>query len=215
MVNAQYIASASQEDAYRTEPPFKLQGSYRNMNKIAEKIVAVMNDDEVERLIDDHYQGESQTLTTAPSRTSSSSPSCAHHTRRMGRDQTRDGAASQHGRSRHARHGLAHDARARARVDSHGDRGKAPGSNRWHRHAPCAATATGAAYSHADSVRGLSHRPERLRLVHGPRERLPACSRRHTGYCLPAAYPAWRRVRETSDERVRDVPGLVEGGLCG
>ena len=64
MVNAQYIASASQEEAYRTEPPFKLQGSYRNMNKLAEKIVAVMNDDEVERLIDDHYQGESQTLTT-------------------------------------------------------------------------------------------------------------------------------------------------------
>ncbi|MCA9604217.1 MAG: DNA repair ATPase, partial [Myxococcales bacterium] len=33
MVNAEYIRSASMEDAYRTEPPFKLQGSYRNMNK--------------------------------------------------------------------------------------------------------------------------------------------------------------------------------------
>src|SRR5690606_35196758 len=32
-VNLQYIASASQDDNYRTEPPFKLQGSYRNMNK--------------------------------------------------------------------------------------------------------------------------------------------------------------------------------------
>ena len=64
-VNKQYIASASQADAYRTEPPFKLQGSYRNMNKMAEKVVAVMNDDEIERLIDDHYAGESQTLTTA------------------------------------------------------------------------------------------------------------------------------------------------------
>jgi hypothetical protein len=32
----------SQEDAYRTEPPFKLQGSYRNMNKMAEKVVAAM-----------------------------------------------------------------------------------------------------------------------------------------------------------------------------
>ena len=63
-VNAQYIESASQQDAFRTEPPFKLQGSYRNMNKLAEKIVSVMSDDEVERLIDDHYLGESQTLTT-------------------------------------------------------------------------------------------------------------------------------------------------------
>ena len=36
-VNAQYIASAAQADEYRTEPPFKLQGSYRDMNKIAER----------------------------------------------------------------------------------------------------------------------------------------------------------------------------------
>ena len=34
------------------------------MNKLAEKIVPVMNDDELERLIDDHYLGEAQTLTT-------------------------------------------------------------------------------------------------------------------------------------------------------
>lgn len=63
-VNEQYILSASQEDAYRTEPPFKLQGSYRNMNKLAEKVVAAMNDDELEQLVDDHYASESQTLTT-------------------------------------------------------------------------------------------------------------------------------------------------------
>jgi MoxR-like ATPase len=63
-VNLQYIASAAQQDAYRTEPPFKLQGSYRNMNKMAEKVVAIMNDEELERLIDDHYRGEAQTLTT-------------------------------------------------------------------------------------------------------------------------------------------------------
>jgi hypothetical protein len=63
-VNQEYIRSASQEDAYRTEPPFKLQGSYRNMNKLAEKIVSAMNDAEVEQLIDDHYASESQTLTT-------------------------------------------------------------------------------------------------------------------------------------------------------
>jgi len=63
-VNQQYIYSAAQDDAYRTEPRFQLQGSYRNMNKLAEKVVAVMNDAELEALIDDHYLGEAQTLTT-------------------------------------------------------------------------------------------------------------------------------------------------------
>ncbi len=63
-VNLQYIHSASQDDAFRTEPRFQLQGSYRNMNKITEKIVPVMNDAELEALIDDHYVGEAQTLTT-------------------------------------------------------------------------------------------------------------------------------------------------------
>ena len=63
-VNAEYIRSASMEDAYRKEPPFKLQGSYRNMNKLAEKVVAAMNEGELERTIDDHYASESQTLTT-------------------------------------------------------------------------------------------------------------------------------------------------------
>ncbi len=63
-VNRQYVLSAAQQNAYRTEPPFKLQGSYRNMSKLAEKVVPAMNDDELERLIDDHYLGEAQTLTT-------------------------------------------------------------------------------------------------------------------------------------------------------
>lgn len=63
-VNAAYIASAAQTDATRTEPPFRLQGSYRNMNKIAERIVPVMNDAELAAVIDDHYAGEAQTLTT-------------------------------------------------------------------------------------------------------------------------------------------------------
>jgi hypothetical protein len=62
-VNAQYIESAAQDDALRSEPAFKLQGSYRNMAKLAEKIVPAMNADEVEALITDHYRGESQTLT--------------------------------------------------------------------------------------------------------------------------------------------------------
>jgi len=64
-VNQQYIASAAQDERFRSEPAFKLQGSYRNMGKLAEKVVAAMTDEELERLIDDHYQGESQTLTTA------------------------------------------------------------------------------------------------------------------------------------------------------
>jgi len=64
-VNQEYIRSAGQSDAFRTEPTFKLQGSYRNMNKIAEKVVAAMTAAELEAVVDDHYQGESQTLTTA------------------------------------------------------------------------------------------------------------------------------------------------------
>ncbi|WP_437332181.1 DNA repair ATPase [Sorangium sp. So ce394] len=63
-VNLEYIRSASQDDAFRTEPPFKLQGSYRNMNKLAEKVVSAHTPEEIERLIDDHYVSESQTLTT-------------------------------------------------------------------------------------------------------------------------------------------------------
>ncbi|MCH9694550.1 MAG: DNA repair ATPase [Gammaproteobacteria bacterium] len=62
-VNQQYIASAAQEDRYRTEPRFLLQGSYRNMNKLAEKVSAVMSDDELNAVIDDHYRGEAQLLT--------------------------------------------------------------------------------------------------------------------------------------------------------
>ncbi len=64
-VNAEYIRSAAQADAYRTEPPFKLQGSYRNMNKIAEKVVSAMTAQELDAVVDDHYRNESQTLTTA------------------------------------------------------------------------------------------------------------------------------------------------------
>ncbi|MFT6085111.1 MAG: MoxR-like ATPase [Glaciecola sp.] len=63
-VNLQYIESAATADDYRQEPPFKLQGSYRNMNKMAEKVSAVMNHAELMRLIGDHYTGEAQTLTS-------------------------------------------------------------------------------------------------------------------------------------------------------
>ncbi len=64
-VNRAYIASAGQSVESRTEPPFKLQGSYRNMNRIAGKVAAVMNDAEVQSLIVDAYQQDAQTLTTA------------------------------------------------------------------------------------------------------------------------------------------------------
>lgn len=62
-INQQYIASAAQNDKYRTEPPFKLQGSYRNMNKLTEKLSAAMNDGELDQMISDHYLGEAQLLT--------------------------------------------------------------------------------------------------------------------------------------------------------
>jgi hypothetical protein len=63
-VNQEYIRSAATSDDYRTEPPFKLQGSYRNMNRIAERVVALMTPAEVDALIADSYQNDAQTLTT-------------------------------------------------------------------------------------------------------------------------------------------------------
>ncbi|MCE7006692.1 DNA repair ATPase [Kibdelosporangium philippinense] len=62
--NQAYIASAAQSDASRVEPPYQLQGSYRNMNKLAEKIVPAMNDAELAAVVDDHYLAEAQTLTS-------------------------------------------------------------------------------------------------------------------------------------------------------
>ncbi len=63
-VNQLYIESAGQADEFRTEPAFKMQGSYRNMNRLAEKVLPIMNDQELMDLVLDHYKGESQTLTT-------------------------------------------------------------------------------------------------------------------------------------------------------
>jgi len=63
-VNEAYIASAARSDDARTEPPFRLQGSYRNMNKIAARISPAMNGAELAAVIDDHYTAEAQTLTT-------------------------------------------------------------------------------------------------------------------------------------------------------
>jgi hypothetical protein len=63
-VNQEYIRSAAQANEYRTEPPFKLQGSYRNMNRIAERVLPVMNDQELFSLVIQSYENDAQTLTT-------------------------------------------------------------------------------------------------------------------------------------------------------
>lgn len=63
-VNMEYIHSAAVADEYRKEPPFKLQGSYRNMNKIAESIVSIMNEEELFLQILTSYENDCQTLTT-------------------------------------------------------------------------------------------------------------------------------------------------------
>ncbi len=63
-VNREYIRSAATADDYRTEPAFKLQGSYRNMNRIAEKVVPIMNDQELQSLIVSNYENDAQTLTS-------------------------------------------------------------------------------------------------------------------------------------------------------
>ena len=61
-VNALYVASAAQREEDREEPAFKLQGSYRNMARIAQRVVPVLSDEELEAVIDDHYRFEAQTL---------------------------------------------------------------------------------------------------------------------------------------------------------
>ena len=63
-VNRLYIDSAAQAEDYRTEPPFKLQGSYRDMNKMAEQVNPIMNDQELQVLINAHFENQAQTLTT-------------------------------------------------------------------------------------------------------------------------------------------------------
>lgn len=63
-VNKEYISSAAMSDDYRNEPAFKLQGSYRNMNKLIAQIQPILKEDEVIQIVLNHYQNESQTLTT-------------------------------------------------------------------------------------------------------------------------------------------------------
>ncbi|WP_328680787.1 DNA repair ATPase [Streptomyces sp. NBC_00343] len=61
-VNSAYMASAATTETARTEPPFRLQGSYRTMNRIAQRVEPVMNSRELSAVLDDHYTAEAQTL---------------------------------------------------------------------------------------------------------------------------------------------------------
>ena len=63
-VNQLYIDSAGMQDSNRTEPAFKMQGSYRNMNRLAEKVNTMMEEEHLMELVIDLYNNESQTLTT-------------------------------------------------------------------------------------------------------------------------------------------------------
>lgn len=62
-VNETYIQSAGVMDAFREEPPFKMQGSYRNMNKMLAAVIPIMTEAEITELVLTHYKNESQTLT--------------------------------------------------------------------------------------------------------------------------------------------------------
>jgi len=64
-VNNAYIESATVDDALRGEPAFLLQGSYRNMARLAGRIVSAMTPEEVDGAVRDHYQSEAQTLASA------------------------------------------------------------------------------------------------------------------------------------------------------
>lgn len=63
-VNQRYIHSASIANEHRKEPAFLLQGSYRNMNKLAQKVMPIMSNEEVQTLLLSHYKAESQTLSS-------------------------------------------------------------------------------------------------------------------------------------------------------
>lgn len=52
------------EDSYRAEPASKLQGSYRDMNKLVSSIHPIMSKDKIDTLLLWHYKNESQTITS-------------------------------------------------------------------------------------------------------------------------------------------------------
>ncbi|MFD7597010.1 DNA repair ATPase [Kitasatospora sp. NPDC059812] len=61
-VNRTYLASAAQDDRTRTEPAFLLQGSYRNMAKLAQRLDPALTRPELDALLTDHYRAEAQPL---------------------------------------------------------------------------------------------------------------------------------------------------------
>ncbi|MEV7773332.1 DNA repair ATPase [Kitasatospora sp. NPDC086791] len=61
-VNRAYLDSAAQDDRTRTEPPFLLQGSYRNMAKLAQRLDPALTRPELDALLADHYRAEAQPL---------------------------------------------------------------------------------------------------------------------------------------------------------
>ncbi|MFD8013141.1 DNA repair ATPase [Streptomyces sp. NPDC059762] len=61
-VNEAYVASAARSGGARAEPPFRLQGSYRTLNRIAARISPAMDDAELAAVVDDHYAAEARTL---------------------------------------------------------------------------------------------------------------------------------------------------------
>ncbi|MED5399537.1 MAG: AAA family ATPase, partial [Planctomycetota bacterium] len=63
-VNREYIRSAATSDDSRTAPAFMLLGSYRNLNRIAEKGVPIMTAEVLHSLIVSNYENDSQTLTS-------------------------------------------------------------------------------------------------------------------------------------------------------
>ncbi|MFJ8625193.1 DNA repair ATPase [Kitasatospora sp. NPDC093550] len=61
-VNRAYLDSAAQDDRNRAEPPFLLQGSYRNMAKLAQRLDPALTRPELDALLTDHYRAEAQPL---------------------------------------------------------------------------------------------------------------------------------------------------------
>ncbi|NJP43421.1 DNA repair ATPase [Actinacidiphila epipremni] len=58
-VNAAYIAAAAQD---ADDEPFRLQGSYRDMNRLTARLHPSLTREDVDALITDHYRAEAHTL---------------------------------------------------------------------------------------------------------------------------------------------------------
>ncbi len=63
-VHQHYWTSMQESDTYRMTPPFQLLGSYRTMNRLTAQVTAEMTDENVEKLVMNHYTKEAQLLTT-------------------------------------------------------------------------------------------------------------------------------------------------------